>query len=168
MLPPELPLELLLMIAHHIRDEHGGLRYGDFNSFLQVNRILHACLNRKLWQEAGQHSADTQRVLTHLIVTNNLAGLSFFLSLGADVEARLPAFDIIGLDGDGFGPDHRSWILPALLVAADEDNAPLARLLLENGAKARTLILGNRGRYTGMPSATKSRLCARSSSSAWK
>jgi hypothetical protein len=42
-------------------------------------------------------------LLTHLIVTNNLAGLSFFLSLGADVEARLPAFDIIGLNGDGFG-----------------------------------------------------------------
>jgi ankyrin repeat protein len=69
-----------------------------------------------------------------LIVTNNLAGLSFFLSLGADVEARLPAFDIIGLDGDGFGPE--SELDPtALLVAADEDNVPLARLLLENGAK---------------------------------
>jgi hypothetical protein len=126
MLPPELPLELLLMIAHHIRDDHGERRYGDFNSFLQVNRILHACLNRKLWQEAGQHSADTQRVLlTHLIVTNNLAGLSLFLSLGADVEARLPAFDIIGLDGDGFGPESE----------LDQDNVPLALLLLENGAK---------------------------------
>jgi hypothetical protein len=42
MLSPELPLELLLMIAHHIRDDHGELRYGDFNSFLQVNRILHS------------------------------------------------------------------------------------------------------------------------------
>jgi hypothetical protein len=38
--PPELPLELLLMIAHHIRYDHGELRYSDFNSFLQVNTAV--------------------------------------------------------------------------------------------------------------------------------
>jgi hypothetical protein len=75
---PELPLELLLMIAHHIRDDPGELRYGDFNSFLQINRALYDCLNRMLWKEAEEHEVGTQRVLTHMIKTNNLAGLEFF------------------------------------------------------------------------------------------
>jgi hypothetical protein len=77
MTAPNIPLELLLMIAHLIRDDHGKLRYGDFNSFLQVNRALSASLNRMLWTEAGEHEVDTQRVLTHLIQTNNLAVSSF-------------------------------------------------------------------------------------------
>jgi hypothetical protein len=58
---PELPLELLLMIAH-IRDDHGKLPYGDFNSLLQVNRALYSCLNSMLWKEAGGHEVGTQRV----------------------------------------------------------------------------------------------------------
>jgi ankyrin repeat protein len=118
-----LPLELLLMIAHLIRDDHGKLRYGDFNSFLQVNRALYACLNRMLWTEAGEHEVDTQRVLTHLIQTNNLASLEFFLELGADVEVRLP-ITVRWV--------HKSTLL---LIAAHLDNIPMARLLLENGAK---------------------------------
>jgi hypothetical protein len=77
MTAPNIPLELLLMIAHLIRDDHGKLRDGDFNSFLQVNRALSASLNRMLWTEAGEHEVDTQRVLTHLIQTNNLAVSSF-------------------------------------------------------------------------------------------
>jgi hypothetical protein len=32
-----------------------------------------------LWKEAGEHEVGTQRVFTHLIKTNNLAGLEFFL-----------------------------------------------------------------------------------------
>jgi hypothetical protein len=132
--PPELPLELLLMIAHHIRDDYGELRYGDFNSFLQVNRALYTCLNRALWQEAGEHSFGTQRVLTHLIKTNNAEGLSFFLSLGGvDVEARLPAFDMTHLSGDEVGAELELEPIP-LLIVADLDNVPLARLLLEKGA----------------------------------
>jgi ankyrin repeat protein len=62
-----------------------------------------------------------------LIKTNNLADLQFFLELGADVEVGLPAFEITGL--------HCDVEPTALLVAADLDNVPLARLLLEKGAK---------------------------------
>jgi ankyrin repeat protein len=131
--PPELPLELLLLIAHHIRDDHGELRYGDFHSFLQVNRALHACLNRMLWKEAAEHEVGARRVFTHLIRTNNLTRLNFFLELGADVEIHLPAFDITGRDELS---RVASDIEPTpLLIAADLDNVPLARLLLETGAK---------------------------------
>jgi hypothetical protein len=97
--PRELALELLLMIVHHIRDDHAELRYGDFNSFLQVNRALHARLNRMLWKEAGEHEVSTQRVFAHLIKTNNLARLGFFLELGADVEVRLPAVEVTYVKG---------------------------------------------------------------------
>jgi ankyrin repeat protein len=135
MSPPDLPLELLLMIAHNIRDDDDELRYDDFNSFLQINRTLYACLNRLLWQQAREHEVDTQRVLTHLIGTNNLAGLEFFLELGADVEVGLPSFGT-SYDSDNeyeeFG--MRSEPTP-LLVAADLDNVPLALLLLEKGAQ---------------------------------
>jgi hypothetical protein len=121
--PPKLPLELFLTIAHHMRDDRGQLRYGDFNSFLQVNRALHACLNRMLWKEAGEHGDSTQGVFMHLIRTNNVAGLEFFLELGADIEFRLNAK--VGLK---FQPT-------ALLIAAHLDKVPLARSLLEKGAK---------------------------------
>jgi hypothetical protein len=132
---PELPPELLLMIAHLIRDDHGELRYGDFNSLLQVNRALYACLNRMLWKEAGEHEVGTQRVLTHLIKTNNLASLEIFLELGADFEVRLPAFDITHLENKPeVGAEIDIEPIP-LLIVADLDNVPLARLLLEKGAK---------------------------------
>jgi ankyrin repeat protein len=128
--PPDFPLELLLMIAHHIRDDDGELRYDDFNSFLQVNRALYACLNRILWEKARMHEVQTRRVFAHLIKTNNLAGLEFFLELGADVEVRLPNFEFT--DADGI-----LWAIEAtlLIIAAALDNVPLARLLLEKGAK---------------------------------
>jgi ankyrin repeat protein len=128
---PNLPLELLLMIAHHIRDDDGELRYDDFNSFLQVNRALYACLNRILWEKARMHEVQTRRAFAHLIKTNNLAGLEFFLELGADVEVRLPNFH--------FTANGRLilWVPEAtpLLIAAALDNVPLARLLLKQGAK---------------------------------
>jgi ankyrin repeat protein len=124
------------MIASHIRDDDGELRYDDFNAFLQVNRALYACLNCMLWKEAGECEVGNQRVLTHLINTNNLARLEYFLELGADLEVHLPALDITGLDVDSIGalakPDIAST---PLLIAADMDNVPLARLLLEKGAK---------------------------------
>jgi ankyrin repeat protein len=133
--PPELPLELHLMIAHQMRDDDGKLRYGDFNSFLQVNRALYACLNRKLWKEAVEHEAGTQRVFTHLIKANDLAGIVFFLKLGADIEVRLPAFKLTNLDHDNLDEILDEIEPTPLLVAADLDNVPLARLLLEQGAK---------------------------------
>jgi ankyrin repeat protein len=125
---PELPPELLLMIAHHIRDDDGELRYRDFNSFLRVNRALYACLNRMLWKEAGEWEVGNQRVLTHLIDTKNLSRLELFLELGADVEVQLPAFNFVGEDpSQNFAPTP-------LVLAADMDDVPLARLLLEKGA----------------------------------
>jgi hypothetical protein len=151
--PPVLPLELLLEIAHHMRDDHseelrlriaqhmeadhGELRYSDFNSFLQVNRALYACLNRMLWKEAAEDRANTRRVFAHLIKTNNLAGFEFFLSLGADVEIQLYRFDvtgrgITGLEGDDDGVKIDGT---PLRIAATLDNVPLATLLLSRGAK---------------------------------
>jgi ankyrin repeat protein len=117
------------MIADHFRDDHGELRYDDFNSFLKVNSALYASLNRTLWREAAKHTDSTRRVFTHLIKTNNLAQLEFFLGLNPDFEVRLPYFRILGAKSD-------QLMEPTpLLLAADVDNLPLARLLLEKGAK---------------------------------
>jgi ankyrin repeat protein len=125
---PELPPELLLMIAHHIRDDDDELLYSDFNSFLRANRALYACLNRMLWKEAAEWEVGNQRVLTHLIKTKNLSRLELFLELDADVEVQLPAFKFVDDDpSENFEPTP-------LVVAADMDNVPLARLLLEKGA----------------------------------
>jgi hypothetical protein len=142
--PPALPLELLMMIALHITDDRGKLRHGDFNAFLQVNRALYDCLNRTLWKEAAKYQADTQRVITHSIGTNNLAALEFFLELGADVEVGLPAFEITR------GLVHRPT---ALLMAAELDNVPLARLLLEKGAKVHYFYRQGRDNFSPMHAA---------------
>jgi ankyrin repeat protein len=148
---PEIPLELLLMIAHHIRDDQGELRYGDFNAFLQVNRALHDCLNRMLWKEAAEHKFGTQRVLTHLIKSNNPASLEFFLELGAvDLEVRLPAIDISRLktDCDQFGRFNCEIEPIPLLVVTDLDNVPLARLLLKKGAEIEYVDQYGNGKFS--------------------
>jgi ankyrin repeat protein len=119
-----LPAELLLMIAHHITDDYGKLCLADLNSFLQVNRQLHVCLNTILWQEAAGSEDTTDCALTHLINTNSLTRLEFFLELGADVETELFSF--------AFG---QSVVPTPLTVAATLDNVPMARLFLEKGAK---------------------------------
>jgi hypothetical protein len=140
--PPALALELLLMVAPQIRDHHGHLRYGDFNAFLQVNRVLHSSLNRMLWKEAAEHDFGTQLVLTHLIKTNNSADLEFFLELGADVEVRLPAFRT----RSGSREDDLD-IIP-LFVVAELDLIQLARIFLEKGgAKVQYVVdpPGHRG-----------------------
>jgi hypothetical protein len=127
MTPPRLPLELLLMIAHHITDDQGERGFADFNAFLQVNRALYSCLNPILWRSATEHSAITTQVLTHLICGNHLPRLQYFLELGADVETVLPDFNT---------PDRELLDPSPLVVAAYHlDSVPLARLLLENGAK---------------------------------
>jgi hypothetical protein len=51
-----------------------------------------------LWKDAGEDEVGMQRVFTHLIQTNNLTGVEFFLELGADVEINLPAFAITDPD----------------------------------------------------------------------
>jgi ankyrin repeat protein len=124
MTPPDLPLDVLLMIAYEMTDDNGERCFDDLNSFLQVNRTLHHYLNPLLWREAAASTETTKRVLTHLLKTRNLGRLEYFLELGADVETRLPDFDT---DGEVRSPS-------ALIAAAYVDCVPMARLLLENGA----------------------------------
>jgi ankyrin len=124
--PPGLPFELLLMIAHRITDDQGKRRSADFNAFLQANRALYSCLNPILWRSAMEDSVITARVLTHLIRGNHLARLQYFLELGSDIETVLPGFNTSDYELEKPSP---------LVVASYLDNVPLARLLLENGAK---------------------------------
>jgi hypothetical protein len=65
-------------------------------------------------------------VLTHLIRSNHLERLTYFLKLGADIETFLPAFNT---------SDYELKEPCPLVVAAYLDNVPIARLHLENGAK---------------------------------
>jgi ankyrin repeat protein len=51
--PPRFSPEPLLKIVENLRDNDGGLRYGDFNSFLQINSTLYDHLNCKLWKDAA-------------------------------------------------------------------------------------------------------------------
>jgi hypothetical protein len=99
-----------------------------------VNSTLHACLDVMLWKEAAQNDVAAPRVFTHLIKTNNAAGLRFFMELRANPEVHLPAFDMTHHrsepDTDHLEPEARP-----LLVVADLDNVPLARVLLEKGAE---------------------------------
>jgi hypothetical protein len=53
------PLELLEMIAEQMRQEDGGLRYHDFNAFLQANQVLCSSLNSILWREAAGNLCGT-------------------------------------------------------------------------------------------------------------
>jgi ankyrin repeat protein len=151
---PQFPLELLLMVANEMRDSSGELRYADFNSFLQVNRALYACLNPTLWRSAGEHYYVRKRVFTHLIRTDNLARLKVFMELGADVETVLPEFN----DDEKvyyYDFDVELQNPTPLLVAASFDNVPLARLLLENGADVvlHHAVNVNRPRYSAMHAA---------------
>jgi ankyrin repeat protein len=85
-----------------------------------------------LWKEAAKNELGTQRALTHFIKTNNPAGLALFLELGANVEARLPAFDLTHMNKHERSTEAQP--IP-LLIVVDLDHVPLARLLLEKGAK---------------------------------
>jgi ankyrin repeat protein len=127
--PSKLPLEILLDIAYLLIDDDSKLCFANFNSFLKVNRTLYASLNRTLWQKAVAFKPIT--VFTHLIHTNDLASLKFFLELGADVETFLyePYGEAIGTP---------------LQVAIQLDNVPMARLFLEYGADpAKYIELGD-------------------------
>jgi ankyrin len=112
------------MIAYLLTDDKGELCFADFNSLLKVNRALYACLNRTLWQKAVEFKDITDCVFTHLLLTNDLARLRFFLELDPDVEISLR-----GIKGD-YTVGH--WT--PLQIAAQLDNLPMARLLLEHGA----------------------------------
>jgi ankyrin repeat protein len=148
----DLPLELVLLIADNIRDDDGELRYYDFNSLQQVNSALFASLNHKLWKEAAQDDNKTALILTHLIDGDKLSGIRRLLELGANIEVRLPAFDV---EVPGLGDDaYLEFLEPTLLLlAADTDNLPLARLLLDKGAKVEYVVEGSNSRYSPMHAA---------------
>jgi hypothetical protein len=117
--PPKIPLELLIAVAHHLIDnDDSDNDYGipDLKSFRQVNRALYECLNRSYWRQLlAKHNRLTGYVLKNAIQANDIARLKFFLEeVGVDVEA--------------------GYISP-LSVAVNLDKVPMARLLLENGAR---------------------------------
>jgi ankyrin repeat protein len=118
------------MIAHLLTDDEGRLCFADFNSYLKVNRALYACLNHTLWQAAVGFWRVTNRVFTHLIRTNDLTRLEFFLGLGADIETSLSQF----VHGDDESFDWGSETTTPLKAAVQFDNVPIARLLLEHCA----------------------------------
>jgi ankyrin repeat protein len=127
---PKLPLEILLMIARLLTDEEGKLRFSDFNSYVQVNRVLYSSLNRTLWREAAADDTITPHVFAHLIRSNDAARLKFFLELGAEVETILQDYDNSD-DSDRWGSGNTVTVLK---VVAQLDIVPMARLLLEHGA----------------------------------
>jgi ankyrin repeat protein len=135
---PQLSLELLLMIAHQLlddcaADDDDGISLDALKSFRQVNRTLYHCIKPIFWREALKREHTTERVLTSLIRTNDLARLEFFLELGIDIETCLPKFG--AYTNQGF------YEVPSPLIAAvNLDNVPFARLFLENGAKVETAM----------------------------
>jgi hypothetical protein len=91
--PPQLPLELLLTIAHQFIDDHDdddGLCFDALKSFRQVNRTLYACVNTIFLARSPEAGIHHRAVIMSLIRTNNLARLKFFLELGIDIETPLP------------------------------------------------------------------------------
>jgi hypothetical protein len=184
--PPKLPLEILIMIARILTDEEGHLCLADFNWFLKVNRALYACLNRTLWQEAVELQSMTHCVFTHLIRTNDLPSLRFFLELGAAIETRLPEFE-----GNVDGDEWDDWGLAntPLKVAVIQDNVLMVRVFLEHdddlvrhdkfdpsgygaihaarSADPEQQVHTNIDRYTTMPCGIISRPCGRFCGRAW-
>jgi ankyrin repeat protein len=142
MSPPKIPPEILLVIADNIRDEDGALRYGDFNSFLQVNTTIYHYHNRTLWEEASKDEDLIGCILTHLVAEDNLTRLKFFLELGVDVEFRIPRVK-------PFMEDDPTL----LIIAAHRDNVPLARLLLEHGAKVQYVDQDGKGKFSPLHAA---------------
>jgi hypothetical protein len=120
-----------------MRNVCGELRYSDFNAFLQVNRALYSCLNPDLWQAASQNCEASEAVFTHLLNTNNLAGLKRFLELGANVDTRLDDFDENENDDDEVIHEDMCelWSPTPLVVAAYRDNLAMADLLLQYDAE---------------------------------
>jgi ankyrin repeat protein len=143
----QLPLELLLKIAHCIVDRDNNdeddeydeydeddecdvydedddfypddKRYlNNLKSLRQVNRLFYAYIDPIFWQKNFLlRKRASERVLARLIETNDIARLKFFLDKGADVEC-------LGNSFAGY-----------VELASSLDNVPIARLLLEKGAK---------------------------------
>jgi ankyrin repeat protein len=131
-LPPHLHTAAQLEIARHIRHPDGSRRYGDLNSFLQVNRTVYLLLNHKLWKEAAEDAALATRVFVHVNTNNNIAGLQRLLESGADPELRLPGLRLIDLDNGVF--DYQQFQQTPLVLAACVVNLAMATVLLAKGA----------------------------------
>jgi hypothetical protein len=85
-----------------------------------------AFFGKKPW---GMYKSTTERVFTHLNHTNDITGLNFFLELNANLETIL-----LEISTDNCNDDDWGSMPTALKVAANLDNVPMARLLLEHGA----------------------------------
>jgi ankyrin repeat protein len=124
----KLPSELLIIIAYYIADSNGECRYGDLNSLVQANCRLYNSFNTILWQEALESEDKIRGIFLGLIVNDpkNLLRLGFFLELGVNIETPLrESINSFGL----------SFLATPLIVAAQENNVEMARLLLEKGAE---------------------------------
>jgi ankyrin repeat protein len=106
-----------------------------------------------LWKEAAKNELGTQRALTHFIKTNNLAGLALFLELGANVEARLPAFDMSHLNDSRRRYDRSEFEPIPLLIVVDLDHVLLAHLLLEKGAEVEYFDGNGEGKFSPLHAA---------------
>jgi ankyrin repeat protein len=153
MSPPYVSHNVLLGIAHHMREDGGALRYNDYNSLVKVDCTLYHYLNPNLWKHALKSDVDTQRVFTYLITNNNLTGLELFLDLGADPEIRLTAIEITGLLEYELDDIYWGFHPTPMHIAADSDNVPLARLLLKKGAKVQYFMENGHGKYSPLHAA---------------
>jgi hypothetical protein len=141
-----LPVEIIFMIARLLTDDQGEVCFADLDAFLQANSILNGCLDYSLWHEAVASPSAAERVFTHLIRTDDLANLKFFLELGADIEMNLP--------------DARSetcrrttshpMVCTVLHVAAQFDRVKIARFLLEHGVTVVHYDKRNRPSYNAI------------------
>jgi ankyrin repeat protein len=138
MSPPYLFTDIQLVIARNMRNSDGSHRFRNLNSFLQCNRTLYGLLNHRLWREAAEDVATTHRVLTHVIMNNDIVGLERLLQYGADPETRLPSFELPELANDEY--DYRRFHPTPLVIAASFDNVPMATMLLAKGAKVQSTI----------------------------
>jgi ankyrin repeat protein len=125
--PPKVPLDILLLIPPLLTDDDGKLCFADFNSFLKVNRALYDCLNRTLWKKAVACRSTTKHVFEHIIHTNDVKSLKFFLELGAEVETRLLRYN----NHTGFS---LHFLQPVLITTAQLNNVEMAHMLLHHGA----------------------------------
>jgi ankyrin repeat protein len=140
MAPPQLPLELLLTIAHYTidrdNDSHHKRRYlHNVHSLRQVNRVFYVYFNPLFWQKTLSNERVNKRVISprifqSLIETNDISPIQFFLDCGADINCSLH-----------FRVADEVVARSALEMACVLDKVPIARLLLENGADIKSCPL---------------------------
>jgi ankyrin repeat protein len=141
-----LPVEIIFMIARLLTDDQGEVCFADLNAFLQANSILNDCLDYSLWHEAVTSPSAAERVFTHLIRTDDLANLKFFLELGADIEMNLPN----ARSETSRRTTSHPMVCTVLHVAAQFDRVKIARFLLEHGVTVVHYDKRNRPSYNAI------------------